>query len=84
MSQLKKLNTYNTNFVSEDPIELKLDPNEPLKFISEDDLKEKFQTESPEWNFRQDVAPNEYTLEIYCITDDGWPDAPPRIIVHTR
>lgn len=68
MSQLKKLNTYNTNFVSEDPIELKLDPNEPLKFISEDgkeyaliirkakefleidedDLKEKFQTESPE------------------------------------
>ena len=23
----------------------------------------------------------EYIIEIYCITDDNWPDAPPRIII---
>ena len=24
---------------------------------------------------------SEYVIEIYCITDDNWPDAPPRIII---
>lgn len=24
---------------------------------------------------------SEYVIEIYCITDDSWPDAPPKIII---
>ena len=104
MSQQIKLNADNQYFVSEEPIDLKLDPDEPLEFISEDGkqyaliirnakdflkiekdhLTEKFLDESPKRDFKQDVTPDEYSLDIYCITDDSWPDAPPRIIVHTR
>lgn len=27
---------------------------------------------------------SEYVIEIYCITDDSWPDAPPKIIVQNN
>jgi hypothetical protein len=27
---------------------------------------------------------SEYVIEIYCITDDSWPDAPPRIIIKVQ
>jgi hypothetical protein len=29
----------------------------------------------------RNVDISEFVIEIYCITDDNWPDAPPRIII---
>lgn len=71
-------------FVSEDGKDYAVIVRDANEFMEEAELHFKVRANSntqPGYFTVKDPKKFEYFIEIYCLTDDNWPDAPPRIIV---
>jgi hypothetical protein len=82
---LKVKSTY--AFVSEDGKDYAVIVRNAYEFMNEVEKHFKVRANEstlPSYFTVKNPVKFEYVIEIYCVTDDSWPDAPPRIIIRTQ